>query len=126
MKLLLKLDRRRFFPNEARETKERESLVERMFRRRRTDIHAGLAFAMCFVCLIPIYLSAKTHATAESQNEIPTTKQQITDKKFKILSQVCAIKNETEQSANGIEEIINTPVYDSNESYVEICRKLSK
>ena len=82
-----------------------------MFRHSRTDIHVGLAFAVCFACFIPIYLSAKTHATAESQNVIPTPKQQIIDKKFKILSQVGAIINEITKPTNRIEEI-KAPVYD--------------
>ena len=67
---------------------------------------------MCFVCFIPIYLSAKTHEIAECQNEIPTPKQQITDKKFKVLSCVGAIINETKQPTSEIKEL-NYPVYDS-------------
>jgi hypothetical protein len=60
MNLLLKWDRRRFFPNEAREKKEQESFVERMFRHSRAYIQLGLAFAMCFVRFIAIYLLTQT------------------------------------------------------------------
>ena len=112
MNLFLAWDRGRFFPHETREKKEWESLVERMSWHRHTYIQLGLAFAMCFACFIPIYLSAKTHETAECQNEIPTPKQQITNKIIKVFSHIGAIINETKQPTNEIKKI-NISVYDS-------------
>jgi hypothetical protein len=76
MNLLFKSDRR-FSQNEAREKKEQESFVERMFRHSRTYIQLGLAFTMCFVRFIAIYLLTQIHEIANSQNVIPTPKQQI-------------------------------------------------
>jgi hypothetical protein len=115
MKSLLKSDSR-VFPNETREKKERGSLVERMFRHGRTDIQRRLAFAMCSDRFIPVYLTVKIHETTENRDEIPTLKQQISDKEFKVLSSVGAMK-EKKQPTNEIEEI--THVYDSGESYVQ-------
>ena len=112
MNLFLKWDRRRFFPHEAREKKEQESFVERMFRHSRTYIQLGLAFAMCCACFMAIYLPTQTHETANSQNEIPTPKQQIIDKKVKISSNVGAIINKITKPTNRIEKI-KAPVYGS-------------
>jgi hypothetical protein len=117
MKLVFLKLYRGFFPNRLTGKEEQESRVKRIFPQRRTEIHPKPAFAMCFYCFVPLCQSVKPHETADSQNKISASKQQITDKDIKVLSHACTVKNNMTQLANGIEESV--PAYDSGACYVQ-------
>jgi hypothetical protein len=105
MNLLFKSSRR-FFSSKVTEKDEQKSLVERVFRRIWAKIHQEFAFAVCF------------DETCDNRNKIPILKilKQLillSNKKFKVLSHVCAIINEMIKQTNGIEEMINDSVHNS-------------
>jgi hypothetical protein len=56
---------------------------------------------------------------ADNLTETPTLKQQILSTKIKVLSRVCATKNELKQPTNEIEETIYVTEYNSGTEYVK-------
>jgi hypothetical protein len=114
MKVVLKLDKR-FFPNKSTEKKEQESPVERMLRSSRTGTSATCAV---YLSAKPVEILIRRSQTADSPDEILTSKQEISNRKITVLSHAGAIiMNEMTKPANGIKEIINS-VYDSG-AYVQ-------
>jgi hypothetical protein len=98
MKLIVKFGEW-FFRN--RETKKQKSFVERILRHSPT-----LGFTLCLISFISISLSAKPYETTE----LSSLKQQLSNTKIKVFSQVCTMRKEIIRQTNEIESLI----YDSD------------